>query len=142
MINDVHAVNGKTITEVLQDFKNEIGTFLSTRFQLLQEEMSAKATAIKASLPMIVVGALFLATAWFLFTAAIVVVVANAFPNNPWAYAISSAIVAVLYAVIGGITAVMGKNRLTRQGLKPEKTIRVLQEDKIWLQTESTRLQA
>lgn len=142
MINDVHTVNGKTITEVLQDFKNEIGTFLSTRFQLLQEEMSAKGTAIKASLPMIVVGALFLATAWFLFTAAIVVVIANAFPSNPWAYAISCAMVAVLYAVIGGIAASMGMGRLTKQGLKPEKTIRVLQEDKIWLQTESTRLQA
>jgi VIT1/CCC1 family predicted Fe2+/Mn2+ transporter len=142
MINDVHAANGKTIPEVLQDFKNEISLFLSTRFQLLQEELSLKATAIKASLPMIVVGLLFLATAWFLFTAAIVVVIANAFPNNPWAYAISFAIVAVLYAIIGGIAAFVGKNMLTKQGLKPEKTIRVLQEDKLWLQTEATRLQA
>ena len=142
MINDVHSANGKTIPQVLQDFKNEISTFLSTRFQLLQEEMSVKATAIKASLPMIVVGVLFLVTAWFLFTAAIVVVIANAFPNNPWAYAISFAIVAVLYGIIGGICALMGKNMLTKQGLKPEKTIRVLQEDKLWLQTEATRIQA
>jgi uncharacterized membrane protein YqjE len=142
MINDVHTANGKTITEVLQDFKNEISTFLSTRFQLLQEEMSVKAAAIKASLPMIIVGALFLITAWFALTAGIVVVIANAFPGNPWAYAISFAIVAVLYAIIGGIAALMGKSALTKQGLKPEKTIRVLQEDKIWLQTETTRLQA
>jgi hypothetical protein len=142
MINDVHAANGKTIPAVLQDFKNEISTFLSTRFQLLQEEMSVKATAIKASLPMIIVGVLFLVTAWFLFTAGIVVVIANAFPNNPWAYAISFGIVAVLYGLIGGICALMGKSMLTKQSLKPEKTIRVLQEDKLWLQTEATRLQA
>lgn len=142
MINDVHTANGKTVTEVLQDFKSEISTFLSTRFQLLQEELSVKATAIKAALPMMVVGALFLVSAWFLFTAAIVVLIANAFPGNPWAYAISFAIVAVLYAIIGGITAFVGKSLLTKQGLKPEKTIRVLQEDKIWLQTEATRLQA
>lgn len=142
MINDVHTANGKSVTDVLQDFKNEFSTFVATRFQMLQEEMKQKATAMKAALPMVVIGIVFLLTAWFALTAALVVVIANAFPNNPWAYAISSAIVGVLYLIIGGICAIMGKNMLTKQGLKPEKTIRVLQEDKIWLQTESARLQA
>lgn len=142
MINDVHTANGKSVTDVLQDFRNEFSTFVATRFQMLQEEMKQKATAMKAALPMVVIGIVFLLTAWFALTAALVVVIANAFPNNPWAYAISSAIVGVLYLIIGGICAIMGKNMLTKQGLKPEKTIRVLQEDKIWLQTESARLQA
>lgn len=142
MINDVHTANGKTVTEVLQDFKNEFSTFLATRFQMLQEEMKQKATAMKSALPIIAIGLVFLLTAWFALTAALVVVIANAFPNNPWAYAISFAIVGVLYLVIGGIAGLVGKNMLTKPGIKPEKTIRVLQEDKIWIQTEATRLQA
>lgn len=142
MINDVHTASGKNVTEVLQDFKNEFSTFVATRFQMLQEEMKQKATAMKAALPMVAIGVVFLLTAWFLLTGALVVVIVNAFPNNPWAYAISFAIVGALYLIIGGIVAVTGKNKLTKPGLRPEKTIRVLQEDKIWLQTESTRLQA
>ena len=142
MINDVHTANGKSVTGFLQEFKNEFSTFVATRFQMLQEEMKQKATAMTSALPIILVGVVFLLTAWFALTAALVVVIANAFPNNPWAYAISFAIVGVLYLIIGGICALLGKNMLTKQGLKPEKTIRVLQEDKIWLQTESARLQA
>lgn len=142
MINDVHTANGKTVSEVLHEFKNEFSTFLSTRFQMLQEEMKQKATAIKSALPMIVIGLVFLLTAWLLITAALVVVIATAFANNPWAYAISFAIVGVLYVLIGGIMALVGKNMLTKPGLKPEKTMRVLQQDKVWLQTEATRIQA
>lgn len=142
MINDVHTTNGKTIPEVLSEFKNEFSTFVATRLQMLQEEMKQKATTWKAAIPMIVVGALFLLTAWFAVTGAIVVAIAVAMPNNPWAYVISFGCVFVLYGILGGMLAIMGKNALTREGVKPEKTMRVLQQDKVWLQSEATRLQA
>lgn len=142
MINDVHTATGKNISDVLHDFKNEFSTFVSTRVQLLQQEMSQKMSAIKSALPMIVIGVLFLLTAWLLITAALVTVIATAMQGMPWAYPIAFGIVAVLYLVLGGILAMMGMNAVKKQGLKPEKTIRVLQEDKIWLQTEATRLQA
>ena len=142
MINDVHTSNGKNIADVLHDFKNEFSTFVATRVQMFQEEMKIKATAIKAALPMLVIGLAFLAMAWVLFTGAVVCAIAVAMPNNPWAYAISFAIVMVFYAIIGGMMALMGKNALSKQSLKPEKTIRVLQEDKVWIQTEASRVQA
>ncbi|HEY3928336.1 MAG TPA: phage holin family protein [Candidatus Koribacter sp.] len=142
MINDVQTENGKNIADVLHDFKNEFSTFVVTRVQMLQEEMKIKATAIKAALPMLIAGIAFLAMAWLLFTAAVVCAIAVAMPNNPWSYAISFAIVMAFYAILGALLAIMGKNALSKQGLKPEKTIRVLEEDKIWLQTEATRIQA
>ncbi len=146
MINDVHAANGKTLTDVLQDFKNEFIVFVETRLQLLQEEMRQKAAGIKAAVPMLVVGAVILLTAWLLVTALIVAVVAvfvaGAMPGSPWVYSVAFGSVAVLYLIIGAIFAAVGKSALSKQSLKPEKTIRVLQEDKVWLQSEGSRMQA
>jgi len=142
MINDVHTATGKNISDVLHDFKNELSTFIATRVQMLQEEMRQKMAAMKAALPMIVIGAVFLLTAWLLITAGLVTVIATAMQGMPWAYPIAFGIVAVLYLIFGGILAMMGMSAMRKQGLKPEKTIKVLQEDKLWLQTEATRLQA
>ena len=142
MINEIHTLNGKSVAEVLQDFKIEFGRAASTRIKLLQEEMKQKMAAIKASIPMMVIGALFLLTAWFLFTAVIVTVIASAMPNNPWAYTIAFAAVCALYGVIGGILAMMGWSAMSKQNLKPEKTLKVLQDDKLFFQTEARRVQA
>jgi hypothetical protein len=142
MINDVHTNNGKSITAVLQDFKAEFSTFIATRIQMLQEEMKQKSTAFKAAIPSIVIGVVFLLTAWFALTGGIIAVVAIALAGNPWAVPIAFGAVTVLYGLIGLILALMGKKALSKASLKPEKTIRVLQDDKAWLQTEATRLQA
>ena len=146
MINDVHTANGKTIVDLLHDFKSEFAHFVETRMQLFQEEMRQKGTAIRAALPLVIVGAVFLLTAWFLITGLIVAVVATfvagAMPDSPWIYPIALGSVAVLYLIIGAALAMAGKSALKKHGLKPEKTIRVLQEDKVWLQQETSRIQA
>lgn len=142
MINDVHTNNGKSIAAVLQDFKAEFSTFIATRIQMLQEEMKQKSTAFKAAIPSIVIGVVFLLTAWFALTGGIIAVVAIALAGNPWAVPIAFGAVTVLYGLIGLILTLMGKKALSKASLKPEKTIRVLQDDKAWLQTEATRLQA
>ncbi len=146
MINDVHTANGKTIVDLLHDFKSEFAHFVETRMQLFQEEMRQKGTAIRAALPLVIVGVVFLLTAWFLITGLIVAVVATfvagAMPDSPWIYPIALGSVAVLYLIVGGALAMAGKSALKKHGLKPEKTIRVLQEDKVWLQQETSRIQA
>ena len=146
MINDVHTANGKNIVDLLHDFKSEFAHFVETRAQLFQEEMRQKGTAIRAAMPLIVVGVVLLLTAWLLVTGLIVVVVAafvtGAMPNSPWIYPIALGSVALLYLLIGSALAIAGKNALKKHGLKPEKTIQVLQEDKVWLQRETSRMQA
>jgi|NGEPerStandDraft_6_1074524.scaffolds.fasta_scaffold27441_4 hypothetical protein len=142
MINDVHTATGKTITDVLNDFKNEFATFVATRVQMLQEELKQKSTNFKAALPSLVIGVLFLLTAWFALTGGIIAAVAIALAGNPWAVPIAFGAVAVLYGIIGLILAMMGKKALSKASLKPEKTLRVLQDDKVFLQTETTRLSA
>ena len=146
MINDVHTTTGKNIADVLHDFKNEFITLASTRLQMLQEEMRLKLSAIKAALPMLIIGLVFLLTAWFVITGALIAIIAVPLslemPGSPWIYPIAFGIVAVLYLIFGGMLTLMGKSAMSKQGLKPEKTIRVLQEDKIFLQTEASRIQA
>lgn len=142
MINDVHTNNGKSIASVLQDFKAEFSTFLATRVQMLQEEMKQKSTAFKAAIPSLVVGLVFLLTAWFALTGGIIAAVAVALAGNSWAVPIAFGAVTVLYGLIGLILALTGKKALSKASLKPEKTIRVLQDDKAWLQDEATRLRA
>jgi hypothetical protein len=142
MINDVHTNNGKSIADVLHDFKNEFSTFVATRLQMLQEELKQNTTAFKGALPSLIIGILFLVTAWLALTGAIIAAVAIALAGIPWALPIAFGGVAVLYGIIGLILAMMGKRALAKASLKPEKTIRVLQADKVWLETEATRLQA
>lgn len=142
MINDVHTNNGKSIAAVLQDFRVETIDLVATRIQMLQEEMKQKSTAFKAAIPSLVVGLVFLLTAWFALTGGIIAAVAIALAGNPWAVPIAFGAVTILYGLIGLILALMGKKALSKASLKPEKTIRVLQDDKAWLQNEATRLQA
>ncbi len=140
MINEVHTATGKNIADVLREFKNEIITLVATRFEMLREEMKAKTTVMLTAVPMLVIGVMFLLAALLTLTGAIVVVIAAAFPGNPWAYAISFAIVTALYAIVGGMMLLMGKNALSKQSLMPEKTMQVLHQDRIWLEGESRRV--
>ena len=142
IVNEIHTLNGRSVAEVLQDFKNEFATAFATRLAMLREEMKQKTTAIKASIPMIVAGLLFLVTAWFLLTGLIVSAIAQALAGNPWAYTIAFGAAMLLYAIVGGILAMLGINALKKHSLKPERTLQVLQDDKIWLQTEARRVQA
>ena len=140
MINEIHTLNGRSVAEVLQDFKREIHRAALTRGQLFLEEMKQKLAAIKASIPMIAIGAVFLVTAWFLLTGVIVTAIAAALAGNPWAYTIAFACVMALYGMIGGILAVIGTNALRKSNLTPERTIRVLKDDGILLETEARRI--
>lgn len=140
MINEVHTANGKNVADVLRDFKNEIIILVATRFEMLQEEMKQKTSAIKAAVPMIVAGMMFLLAALLTLTGAFVALIAAALPGNPWAYAISFGVVTVLYGIIGGIVFLTGKNALSKQSLSPDKTLQVLHEDRVWLEGEARRV--
>jgi len=89
------------------------------------------------ALPALAVGAVLLLTAFFLFTWGLVSLIAMAMIGQPYAYTVAFFIVFVLYALSGGAAAAYGVRTLTSQGMKPERTLRVLKQDQIWLQTEA-----
>ncbi len=135
--NHVHMQNERTVAEVLSDFKEELKDFISTRVQMLRAEMTEKTQAWKVAAPALVIGAVMLAVSFLLFTGGLVCVIAAAFPGNAWAAAIGFGVIFVLYALIGAVALMYGIRTLKNSGLAPERTLRVLKQDQVWLQTEA-----
>ncbi len=127
----------KTVGEVVSELKDELKEFISTRVAMLQSELGEKLRTIKLAAPTMIIGVLLLITAWLLFTGFLVCIIAQAFTPNPWAYTLSFVLVAVLYSIVGGAAAYLGWRQLRATGLKPERTMHVLEQDRIWLQTEA-----
>jgi protein-S-isoprenylcysteine O-methyltransferase Ste14 len=134
--NNIHYDQNRNMSELFANLKDELKDFISTRVQMLRAEMSEKAQAVKAAVPAIAVGAVMLVVSFFLFTGLLVTVIAQAIHNN-WAYPIAFAVVFVLYALIGAALAAYGIRTLKASGMAPERTMRVLKQDQVWLQTEA-----
>jgi VIT1/CCC1 family predicted Fe2+/Mn2+ transporter len=132
-------INGhaKTVPEAIAELKDELKDFISTRVEMLRSEMNEKLRAIKLAAPALLVGVLLLLTAWLVFTGFLVTIIAQAFAPSPWAYTLSFVLVAVLYAIVGGGAAYSGWRALRETSIKPERTMRVLEQDRIWMQTEA-----
>ena len=129
--------NGRSLTGVLNEVKDELKEFLQTRITMLKAELGEKMRTFKTALPMLATAVIFLWTAFLFFSLGLVGLVSVAFYNNPFRWFLAFVIVAVLYAIIGGMAAVFGLKELRAQGIAPKKTIKVLKEDQIWLQHEA-----
>lgn len=129
--------NGRTVAEVLNEFKEELKDFVGTRGQMLRSEMQEKVGAWKTALPSIVIGLALLLFALLVFTAGLVEIIALAFIGHPWAVAASCFIVFALYGLAGGFLLLYGWRTAKEPGLAPERTLKVLRQDQVWLQTEA-----
>lgn len=128
--------NGRTVGSILSDTKEELKEFLETRIAMLRTELGEKMAMLKAAAPLAVVGILFLLTAYVLFTLGLVGVIIAFIPENPYRWCIAFFAVAVLWGLIGGICAYMALREFQVKELMPKRTMQVLKEDKLWLQSE------
>jgi len=131
VINDTMQ-NGRSLQSTLHEIKDEIKTFVQTRLDILKHEMQEKVAAYKAAVPMAVIAALLIASAWFLFTVAIVAAIALAL-----GWPASFAIVGGVYFVFGVLVGWLAYKEVTAQNLKPERTLQVLKQDQVWLEQEA-----
>lgn len=134
MINEV---NNRSIAAVVNEVKDELKEFVQTRLQMLRSELNEKMRSFKAAAPMLAAGVVFLLTAYLLLTICLVALVSVAFYDNPYRWSLSFLIVGAVWAIIGGMAAAFGIRTLGAQGLAPKKTLKVLKEDQIWLQSEA-----
>ncbi len=132
-----HVPYEKSLSDLAAELKDELKEFLQTRYQMLASEMREKVSILKTSLPMIMVGLVFLFTAWLLLTAALVGGIAMAFLPNPYAYPLALLIVGVFYLIVGAAAAVFAYSHIREQGFAPKRTMRVLKEDQAWFQAEA-----
>ena len=100
-------------------------------------ELHEKMRTLKIAAPLAVLGVLLLGTAYLLFTVALVGLAVAFFAASPYRWFFAFAIVAVIWTLLGGIAAYFAKREFELKGLMPRKTIKVLKEDKIWIQAEA-----
>lgn len=137
MINQTRyaANNGRNLGDVVAEIKDEIKEFLQTRVQMFYSEMREKFKTSASAAAYGIVALVFLATGYLLLTLALVGLVAVAFWGSPYAWFLSFLIVGILWSMVGAILAFAAKRSF--KGFSPENTIRVLKEDKVWLQREA-----
>ena len=128
--------NGRSLASTLAEMKIELLDFLDTRIELLKTELQEKGKILKTAAPLGALGALLLATAYLLFTLALVSLVVVAFQDNPYRWFFAFLIVAFAWTVFGGIAVYFAKRELEMNTLLPQRTIEVLKGDKIWIQAE------
>ena len=147
MINDPDVVyerrtdvadNGRSLSAIVNDLKIEARAFVNTRLEMLKAEMKEKVDAWKSAIPMIIVGVVFAGTAWLVLTAALVCIIAIAFGPGVMSWFWATIIVGGAYLLIGGAAAFFALSEVKKNNLKPERTMRVLKQDQVWLQNESS----
>jgi VIT1/CCC1 family predicted Fe2+/Mn2+ transporter len=127
----------KTVPEAIADLREDLKDFVTTRVTMFRFEMGEKLRMIRMAAPVMLIGFVLLVISALLFTGFLVCIIAQVFMPSAWAYSFSFILVGVFYAIVGGAAAYLGWRQLRATGLKPEHTIHVLEEDRIWLQTEA-----
>jgi len=129
----------KSLAQVLTEFKDELKEFGATRIAILREEMGDKIASAKGALPAIAVGVVFGLLSVVLLSVALVALVAMAVGGGARGWAAAFTIVGGIYLLTAWMTISSGVRRLKARGLKPERTLRVLKQDGIWLRSETQR---
>jgi len=124
--------NGKTLAAVVSEAKEDLIAFLDTRLQMLRSEIQEKLSALKLSVPMLVMAALLGWAGFMLLSIALVAAIASAIGWG-WAFLI----VGVVYLLTAGTMGFIAHRELSQVGMAPKRTINVLKQDKAWLASEA-----
>jgi hypothetical protein len=119
------ARSDRDVADLSQDILRDIGTLITTEFQLLRTEISEKLALTGLAAALIATGALLLlATIVLLLQAAIAGLVA--YGLSP---AVATLLVAAATLLVGAALVWFGLSRLKAENLAPTKTIRQFQKD-------------
>ena len=129
--------NNRSVGQIAAELKNDAIDFVSTRLQMLTQEMEEKLSIWKRALPILAIAAVMGVTAFLTLTFALVSFLAGIFQPSPWAWVFGAAIVTAAYFIGAVGLFVLGRRELTQAGLVPTRTLRVLKEDQIWIQNEA-----
>ena len=138
-ISQIHE-NGRRVAEILTEMRAEFAEFVQTRITMLRTELQEKWNTTRKAIPWAAAAALFLATSFLLFTAALVGLVLAAFPHSILRWFFAYLIVGVFWAVIGASAAFFAKRQFKMSTMMPRRTMEVLKGDKVWIVDEVNRV--
>jgi uncharacterized membrane protein YqjE len=126
----------RTVADVLADMKEELKEFVATRLTLLKTELREKAQTLKIAVPLAGVAILLLGTAYLLLTAAAVSLVAVFIPAGAYRWCLAFLAIGIAWGLLGALTAYFAKREFEMKEMLPRKTIAVLKQDRMWVQSE------
>ena len=131
--------NDNSITPVVRELKTEFTQFIDTRLRILKAEVTEKIAELKVAAIGGAIGVALASVGFLGLTFAAIAGIAAAFAPNPFAWCFAALIVGFGYVALGGIALVLVKNHLQEETLIPERTLKVLKQDQIWLEQELAR---
>lgn len=127
----------RSLGSLIVEIREELKEFVSTRAQMIKVELEEALAAAKIAVPLTLVALLLIATGFWLFTLAVVALIASALAGNPYAWFLAFLIVAVAWTALGAVAAFFAYSQFRGRGGFPKRTVEVLKADKVWLQTEA-----
>jgi uncharacterized membrane protein YqjE len=131
------ATETRGVVDLLNGMKEETKQFVRTRVDLLKSELQTKLPTLKTAAMLSVAGILFLATAYFLLTGALVALIAVLLQNNDYRWVFAFLAVAILWSALAALALYFAKRQFELKGVVPRRTIEVLKGDKIWMEKEA-----
>jgi hypothetical protein len=114
--------------ELLGQLANNSAALVRDEIALAKQEMSEKVSSFRTGVVTIAVGGIIALLGVLALIAAAIIGLAHYMDAG-----LAALIVGVVFALIGGIIAFSGIGRLKQTSLKPEQTVKTLEEDKEWL---------
>jgi uncharacterized membrane protein YqjE len=127
----------KSIATILAETRDELKQFVTTRLNILKAEMDEKISRIKSVIPLAIVAALFLLSGWMVLTFALVALLHALFVPSVYAWLWASLIVTAVYLAVGAIAGWLAYSKIKATSLTPTRTLKVLQQDQVWIQNEA-----
>lgn len=127
----------KSVAQVVSELKNDAMDFVTTRLQMLKQEMDEKLSVWKTAIPILAFAALIGTTAFLAITFAIVAFFAAIFQPSPYAWCFGALIVTAIYFFAAVGMFYLGKRELTQAGVVPKRTLHVLKQDQVWIRNEA-----
>jgi uncharacterized membrane protein YqjE len=129
--------NGRSLTAIVEEIMRELAELVETRIAMLKSELREKTAQWRVAAPYAAFGVVMLGTSFVLMNLALVALVAMLIGNKPYCWVVAFLSVAVLWALVGGVSAFVGKQKFQQSGIVPNRTIETLKDDKTWLQNQA-----
>jgi len=128
------------LPNLLSRLGDDVMQLINSQFALFKVEVKEEASAYARNAAMIAVGGVIATIGFALLNVAIAFAVSTLFAranfSQPASYALGFVATGVFYLLVGGILALVMKNRLAKQQLVPPMTVQELRKDKQWLKSE------
>lgn len=135
MVETSQQNSSRSLRSIVNETKQEVKQFLSTRIELLRSEFQETLSALRVAVPLGVLALALGGTAFLLFTAAVVALVAAAFAGHPYAWFFAFVLVGVLWIAFALVAAFFAYDSIRSKGMFPRRTLAVLKADKLWLES-------